>query len=83
MKGRIMEETKQLTQFDGEENWKVRTLIVGAVLGAATGLSAAYLLTRRAEQQGAALTISSGQGLKLGVLVAGLLRSILNLGEES
>jgi hypothetical protein len=28
------------------------------------------------------LKISSGQGLKLGVLVAGLLRSILTLGEE-
>jgi len=78
-----MEEKKQLTQFDGENSWKIRTLIVGAVVGAATGLSAAYLLTKRAEQQGEALTISSGQGLKLGVLVAGLLRSILNLGDES
>jgi ABC-type Mn2+/Zn2+ transport system permease subunit len=78
-----MEETKQVTQFDGKERWKVRTLIVGTVIGAATGLSAAYLLTKRAEQQGQALSISSGQGLKLGVLVAGLLRSILNLGDES
>lgn len=78
-----MEENKQLTQFDGEDQWKTKTLIMGTVLGAVTGLSAAYLLTRRAEQQGEALKISSGQGLKLGVLLAGLLRSILNLGDES
>lgn len=78
-----MEEKNRLTQFDGEDSWKLKTLILGAVIGAATGLSAAYLLTRRAEQQGQALTITSGQGLKLGVLVVGLLRSILNLGDES
>lgn len=78
-----MEKKNQLTQFKGEESWKVKTIIVGIVLGAATGLSAAYLLTKRAEQQGEPLTITSGQGLKLGVLVAGLLRSILTLGEDS
>jgi len=78
-----MEEKHQLTQIDHDDSWKVKTLLLGAVLGAVTGLSAAYLLTKRAEQQGEALSISSGQGLKLGVLVAGLLRSILTLGEES
>jgi len=78
-----MEEKSELIPSNSDDSWKIKTLLAGAVLGAATGLSAAYLLTRRAEQQGAALTISSGQGLKLGVLVAGLLRSILNLGEES
>lgn len=78
-----MDEKTQVTQFDGQDSWKIRTLLVGAIVGAATGLSAAYLLTKRAEQQGEALKITSGQGLKLGVLVAGLLRSILNLGEES
>lgn len=78
-----MEKKNQLTQFNGDNNWKLKTLLVGVVLGAATGLGAAYLLTKRAEQQGEALSITSGQGLKLGVLVAGLLRSILTLGDES
>jgi len=63
-------------------SWKVKTLVVGAVIGALTGLGAAYLLTRRAEQKGEPLAINSGQGLKLGMLVAGLLRQILSLGEE-
>jgi len=78
-----MDKKNRFSQLDGEDSWKLRTLIIGAIIGAATGLSAAYLLTRRAEQQGQALTITSGQGLKLGVLVAGLLRSILNLGDDS
>ena len=78
-----MNESNELTQNDLDDSWKVKTLLVGVVLGAATGLGAAYLLTKRAEQHGEALSISSGQGLKLGVLVAGLLRSIPTLGEES
>ena len=65
-----------------DESWKAKTLIIGGVIGALTGLGAAYLLTRRAEQKGEPLAISSGQGLKLGMLVAGLLRSILSLGDD-
>jgi len=67
---------------EADDSWKAKTLIIGGAIGAAIGLSAAYLLTRRAEQKGEMLAISSGQGLKLGMLVAGLLRSILSLGDE-
>jgi hypothetical protein len=65
-----------------DESWKAKTLIIGGIVGALTGLGAAYLLTRRADQKGEPLAISSGQGLKLGMLIAGLLRSILSLGED-
>ncbi len=65
-----------------DDSWKVKTLVIGALVGALTGLGAAFLLTRRAEQKGEKLSISTGQGVKLGMLVIGLLRSILNLGEE-
>lgn len=68
------------TQFD--TTWKTKTLLVGAALGAITGLGAAYLLTRRAEQRGENLAISSGQGLKIGMLLAGMLQQILRLGDE-
>ncbi len=65
-----------------DDSWKAKTLIIGGIVGALTGLGAAYLLTRRAEQKGEPLAISSGQGLKVSMLVAGLLRSILSLGDE-
>jgi hypothetical protein len=51
------------------------------MLGALVGVGAAFLLTKRAEQQGKPLSISTGKGVQLGVLIAGLLRSILSLGE--
>ena len=63
-------------------NWKTQTLVAGAVLGALVGLSAAYLLSQRVEKEGEALEMSAGEGVKLGLLVLGLLREITNLGER-
>ncbi len=65
-----------------DDSWKVQTLVIGAVLGALTGLGAAFLLTKRAEQKGNRVSITPGKGVRLGVLIAGLLRSILSLGED-
>ncbi|HLE90777.1 MAG TPA: hypothetical protein VI753_06470 [Anaerolineales bacterium] len=59
-----------------------RTLLFGALIGAFTGLVAAMLLNRRAEQTGTELTLSTGEGMKLGVMVLGLLRAIASLGDE-
>ena len=63
-------------------NWKAQTLVIGGVLGALVGVGAALLLTRRAEQKGKPFAITPGKGVQLGVLIAGLLRSILSLGED-
>jgi hypothetical protein len=65
-----------------DNSWKVTTLVIGGVLGLLTGLGAAYLLTRRAEQKGTKLSVTPGKGLQLGVMIAGVLRSILSLGED-
>lgn len=59
-----------------------RTLLLGTLIGAFTGLVAAVLLYRRAEQEGTEIAISAGDGMKLGVMVIGLLRAIAALGEE-
>ena len=61
---------------------KTRTLIIGAVAGAALGLAGAFLLTRRAEETGTEITVSAGDGMRLGVMVIGLLRAIADLGVE-
>ena len=65
-----------------DDSWKLKTLIVGGALGMLTGLGAAYLLTKRAEQKGTPLAISPRKGVQLGVMLTGLLRSILSLGED-
>ena len=61
---------------------KNRTIIFGALIGAVTGLVAAILLTRRAETNERETAITSGEGLKLGVLIFGLLRAIASLGDD-
>ena len=62
---------------------KGRTLFFGAVLGAAAGLVAASLLNRRAEKENRSTAITAGEGLKIGVLLLGLLRAIGSLADEA
>jgi len=61
---------------------KNRTLVFGALIGAVTGLVAAMILSRRAEKGERETAITTGDGLKLGVLVFGLLRAIASLGDD-
>ena len=61
---------------------KNKIIFFGALIGAVTGLVAALLLTRRAEKTERETAITSGEGLKLGVLVFGLLRAISSLGDD-
>jgi DMSO reductase anchor subunit len=65
-----------------DNTWKFKTLLVGGAIGALVGVGAAFLLTKRAEQKGQKLSITPGKGVQLGVMLAGLLRSILSLGED-
>jgi len=65
----------------GGESLKSRTLLIGALAGALVGLGAAYLLLQRAEREHKPLKMSAGEGVKLGVLVFGLLRQVAQLGE--
>ncbi len=62
---------------------KPKTLLMGALIGAFTGLLAAMLLERRIEKDEERETaLTTGEGLKLGVLVFGLLRAIASLGDD-
>ncbi|MBM3125421.1 MAG: hypothetical protein FJZ87_10185 [Chloroflexi bacterium] len=61
---------------------KGRIILGGTLIGAITGLVAAILLTRRAEKKERETAITTGEGLKLGVLIFGLLRAIASLGDD-
>jgi DMSO reductase anchor subunit len=77
-----MAETEIVETGVHDDSWKFNTVLIGGVLGALVGVGAALLLTKRAEQKGQALAITPAKGVQLGVMVAGLLRSILSLGED-
>ena len=59
---------------------KNKTLAIGALVGAITGLFAA--MQRSAEKNERETALTTGDGLKLGVLVFGLLRAISSLAED-
>ena len=59
-----------------------RIILFGVLIGAATGLIAALLLNRRAERDERTAAITTGEGLKVGVLLFGLLRAIASLGDD-
>ncbi len=61
---------------------KTRIILGGTMVGALTGLIAAMLLSRRAERNQRETAITTGEGLKLGVLVFGLLRAIAALSDD-
>jgi gas vesicle protein len=59
-----------------------RTIFGGVIIGAVVGLIAAMLLNRRAERNERETAITTGEGLKLGVLLFGLLRAIASLNDD-
>lgn len=61
---------------------KGRTLLIGALIGAITGLIAATLLNRRVERDENSTAITAGDGIKIGALVFGLLRAIASIGDD-
>ena len=61
---------------------KNKVILMGALIGAATGLIAAMLLTRRAEKEEKEAALTTGEGIKLGALIFGLLRAIASLGDD-
>ena len=61
---------------------KNRVIFSGVLLGALIGLIAALLITRRAEKNERETAITTGEGIKIGALVFGLLRAIASLGDD-
>jgi hypothetical protein len=70
-----MEQDLQDTQ------WKSKVLLIGGVIGALVGVGTTYLLVQQAERRGESLKIGTGEGLRLGMLVLGMLRQVSRLGE--
>jgi hypothetical protein len=66
-----------------EENkkWKMKTLVIGGIIGALIGLGAAYIIVQRAEDEETKPKLTPGEGVQLGLGVLGLLRLIASPGK--
>lgn len=64
------------------EPWKMKTLMLGGVLGATAGLLSAFLLIKNSEQRGVQPTLGAREGFQIAILAFGLIRSVSNLWED-
>lgn len=71
-----IEKNKQATPISSN------VLIVGALLGAGTGLIAAMLLHRSASNQNRKTLLNTNEIIQVGFLILGLFRAISSLGKE-
>lgn len=65
--------------MENTSNWKTKTLVVGAVVGAFTGIIAALIFIEQAAKENDHPRISTGDGVKVGLGVLGLIRMIADL----
>ena len=63
-------------------NQQTKILLVGALAGAAMGVIAAMMLQRRAERTGSEVTLSTGEGIQLGMMALGLIRAVAGLADK-
>ncbi len=62
--------------MDETNSWKVKTLLIGTVLGALTGLGVAFLMVNRADEEEIQTKMGAGEGIQLGLAILGLLRLV-------
>lgn len=67
--------------MNNNQSWKMKTLVIGGVVGAVIGLGAAYMLVKRAESEGGTPELTTGEGVKLGLGVLGLLRLLADTAD--
>lgn len=61
------------------DEWKTRMLLLGGVLGAVTGVAAAYMIVKQAEEKGEIPQLGAGEGVRIGMAAMNLIRRIGSL----
>jgi len=63
-----------------DPNWKMKVMIIGGVVGAVVGASAAYIYVRKLEESGEKPGIATKEAVAVGFSLVSLLRQIANMG---
>lgn len=73
----------EIAALENEENWQMKVLVTGGVLGAVIGLLTSWLLVRTSrESRGGPPAITTGDAIKVGITTIGLVRAIATLGDK-
>jgi hypothetical protein len=62
-----------------EMDWRTKTFVIGGVLGAVLGLSAAYIYVNSVEREGAEPELRPAEAVGLGLALLAVLRQIATL----
>jgi hypothetical protein len=62
--------------MDQENSWKIKTMVIGGVVGALFGVGVTYMLVQRAVREDAKPTLGASEGIQLGLGLLGLLRLV-------
>ncbi len=77
-----LESNNNGSELGSLNNWKTKTYIIGGVVGALIGLGTAFLLARSSDERGGGPPkVTTGDFLKVGVGIIGLVRGIAALGD--
>jgi hypothetical protein len=68
--------------MEENQSWKRSILVAGAMIGAISGLTAAYLYVKKTEELTERPRLTSGEGVKIGLGLVGLLKMITDLGNK-
>jgi len=64
-----------MAEMDG----RVKLALAGGLIGGLLGIAMGMILAQRAERSGGTVRLTTGEGLRLGVLTLGLLREVASL----
>ena len=60
-------------------SFETRILVIGSLIGAIVGLAVSFLLVKNNESKGTDLQITTGEGVKLSLIIMTLLRQVADL----
>ncbi len=66
-----------------DSSWKQKALILGGVVGALMGVGLAYFLVRQSEEAEGGMQFGTGEGVRLGLILANVFRQVAKLGDGS
>lgn len=73
----------EIASMEDREDWQMRVLVTGGLIGACVGLLTSWLLVRTSRGvRGGPPAISTGDAIKVGVTTIGLVRAIAALGDR-
>jgi hypothetical protein len=67
--------------MEKKNRWKTTIFLVSGGIGLLSGLAAAYLIIKKQEESGKTLKLSSGDGMRIGMGIASLLKMIAESGK--